>query len=98
MLNEGWDGNNARPVSAAVISNMRDVLNKCEDKDIESWVLFPDVNGNLYLDFKSDEVDAGLILAETSFSYFADDKDGKDIPFSSATFLQVMDSINAIVA
>ena len=98
LLNEGWDGNNAQPISPAVISNMQDVLNKCKDKDIESWVLFPDINGNLYLDFKSDEVDAGLILSETYISYFAKDKEGKDIPFSSAAFLQVMDGINAIVA
>ena len=97
-LKQGWDGNNAMPLSPAVISNMRAVLSRCKDKDIESWVLFPDVNGNLYLDFKSDETDAGLILSESSFSYFAGEKDEKDIPFSVASFLQVMNSINGIDA
>ena len=93
-LKQGWDGNNAQPVHPAVISNMRAVLRQCEEKDIKSWLIFPDADGNLYLDFKSEEIDAGIVLAESTFSYFADDKDAKDIPFSPATFIQVMDSIN----
>ena len=56
----------------------------------------PDVDGNLYLDFKSDETDAGIVLSETSFSYFANDKNEKDIPFSPSMFIQVMNSINNI--
>ena len=81
-LEQGWDGNNALPVHPAVISNMRAVLRLCEEKDIKSWLLFPDVDGNLYLDFKSDDIDAGIVLAEATFSYFANEKDIKDIPFS----------------
>ncbi len=97
-LEQGWDGSNAQPVHPDVISNMRAVLRQCEEKDIKSWLLFPDVNGNLYLDFKSDDIDAGIILSETTFSYFANEKDTKDIPFSPTIFIQVMNSINDTTA
>lgn len=96
LLKEGWEGNNAKPIHPAVINNMRAVLHQCKEKDIMSWLLFPDVDGNLYLDFKSDETDAGIVLSETSFSYFANDKNEKDIPFSPSMFIQVMNSINDI--
>ena len=95
-LKQGWDGNNAQPVHPAVLSNMRAVLHQCNEKDMASWLLFPDVNGNLYLDLKSDNIDAGIVLAENTFSYFTDEKDGKDIPFSPTTFIQVINSINDI--
>lgn len=98
VLKQGWDGNNAQPVHPAVLKNMRAVLHLCKEKDISSWLLFPDVNGNLYLDLKSDHVDAGMVLAESTFSYFTDEKDAKDIPFSPTAFLQVLDSINDIAA
>ena len=61
-------------------------------------VLFPDVNGNLYLDLKSENIDAGIILSDRSFSYFTDDNDEKDIPFSLDIFMQVLRSINKIAA
>ena len=97
-LSQGWDGNNALPLSVRVCSNMQAVLLSCQDDDIEQWVLFPDINGNLYLDLKSDVVDAGIILSDKSFSYFTDDKDEKDIPFSHDIFMQVLRSINKIAA
>lgn len=97
-LSQGWDGNNAKPISSRVYNNMQAVLLCCQDNDIERWVLFPDVNGNLYLDLKSDDVDAGIILSDKSFSYFTDDKDEKDIPFSPDIFMQVLRSINKIAA
>ena len=97
-LSQGWDGNNAKPISSRVYNNMQAVLLSCQDNDIERWVLFPDVNGNLYLDLKSDDVDAGIILSDKSFSYFTDDKDEKDIPFSPDIFMQVLRSINKIAA
>ena len=93
-LKEGWDGNNAAPVNPIVADNIRSVLQKCKDVDVASWVLFPDVNGNLYLDFKSDQIDAGIILSEHSFSYFAGDKDEQNVPFSVPVVLQVIKSIN----
>jgi hypothetical protein len=65
----------------------------CNDEDIEHWVLFPDVDGRLYLDLKSDDVDAGVILSDKSFSYFAGDKDGEDIPFAPDVFVQVLRNI-----
>lgn len=61
-------------------------------------MLFPDINGNLYLDLKSDEVDAGIILSDKSFSYFTDDNDEKDIPFSPDIFIQVLRNINKLAA
>ncbi|MBR6187594.1 MAG: hypothetical protein IKQ59_01365 [Prevotella sp.] len=97
-LSQGWDGNNAQPVSTRVCNNMQAVLLCCQDNDIEQWTLFPDINGNLYLDLKSDDVDAGIILSDKSFSYFTDDKDEKDIPFSPDILLQVLRSINKIAA
>ena len=72
---------------------MQAVLLCCQDNDIEQWVLFPDINGNLYLDLKSDRVDAGVVLSDKSFSYFADDKDKKE-----EVFMRVLRSINKIAA
>ena len=96
-LSQGWDGNNAQPISVCVYNNMQTVLLSCRDSDIEHWALFPDVNGNLFLDLKSDDVDAGIILSDKSFSYFTDDKDDKNIPFSPEIFIQVLRSINKLV-
>ena len=95
-LSQGWDGNNALPISVSACNNMQSVLLSCQDNDIEHWVLFPDINGNLYLDLKSDDVDAGIILSDKSFSYFTDDKYEKDIPFSTDIFMQVLRSINKL--
>jgi hypothetical protein len=92
-LSRGWDGNNAQPISPRTCDNMQAVLMSCNDEDIEHWVLFPDVDGRLYLDLKSDDVDAGVILSDKSFSYFAGDKDGEDIPFAPDVFVQVLRNI-----
>lgn len=97
-LRQGWDGNNAQPISVRTRNNMQTILLSCKDDDIEHWVLFPDVNGNLYLDLKSENIDAGIILSDGSFSYFTDDNDEKDIPFSLDIFMQVLRSINKIAA
>ena len=97
-LNKGWDGNNAQPISTRTCNNMQAVLMFCRDEDIEHWVLFPDVDGRLYLDLKSDKIDTGVILSDKSFSYFAEDKDGEDIPFSQDVFLEVLRSINKMAA
>lgn len=93
-LEEGWDGNSAAPINRVVVGNMRSVIQNCKESDLASWLLFPDVDGNLYLDFKSEEVDAGIILSEHSFSYFVGDKDERNVPFSVPVVLQVITSIN----
>lgn len=95
-LEAGWDGNNAQPVSPQACYNMEAILASCNEEDIENWILFPDVNGNLYLDLKSEDIDAGIILSGNTFSFFTDEKDEKDIPFTPDIFLSVIRSINCL--
>lgn len=97
-LGQGWDGNNALPISFGAYNNMLAVLLSCQNEDIEKWVLFPDVNGNIYLDLKSDAIDAGIILSDKSFSYFTDEKDEQGIPFSPDIFIEVLRGINKLAA
>lgn len=93
-LEKGWDGYNAVPLKPAVVENLQSLLKKCGEDDVAPWVLFPDVDGNIYLDFKSDQVDAGIIISEKEFSYFVDDKDERNVPFSESAVLHVIKNIN----
>ena len=97
-LRQGWDGNNALPIDQRTYSNMQAVLLCCHDEDVEQWLLFPDIDGSLYLDLKSDKADAGIILSSNAFSFFTDDHAEKDIPFSTDVFMKVLRSINKLVA
>ena len=93
-LEKGWDGYQAAPLKPVVVGNIRSLLKKCKEDDVAPWVLFPDVDGNVYMDFKSSLTDAGIIISEKHFSYFVDDKDEQNVPFSTSAVLQVIKNIN----
>jgi len=95
-LDEGWDGFYAKPVNREVLIRLENLLGKMDIHDINKWAIFPDLDGNLYLDLKSTSKYAGINIYNSTFSYFVEDETlhgQDDIPFSIDELIKVMKSV-----
>lgn len=65
---EGWDGDNARPLSPKVSKHFLQLLGKSSEGDLMDWNIFPELNGTLILE--NEKNSAQINLADKEFSYF----------------------------
>ena len=90
-LKEGWDGFYAKPMQCEVLARMKELLKSVNIYDLDKWVIFLDLDGNLYLDSKSK--DAGINIYGDSFSYFYEDEvlyGENHIVFSADKLIKIM--------
>ena len=65
---QGWDGNDAMPLSADVVKNFKLVLEESTDDMLAGWTIFPAANGSLLLEYKPCE--AGINIGRDDYSYY----------------------------
>jgi len=95
-LKQGWDGYGALPIEDEAIRNIERVLMVSEFSDFSKWIIFPDVDGSIYLDLKSDIKEAGINIFSNRFSYFIKDKKlagDKNINFDVPVFIKIMKTL-----
>ena len=93
---QGWDGENASPLTPQVVDNFNQVLNQIDKHLLQGLTIYPEINGTLLID--STKREAGISLGDQRFSYYEIDGDkisGQDgIPFTAEALSQVIARIN----
>lgn len=93
---EGWDGENAVPLTKKVVDNFNLMLEQLDIKMFQGLTIYPETNGSLLID--STKREAGISLGEQKFSYYviSDDKvtGENSIPFSVKAISEVISMIN----
>ena len=98
-LAAGWDGEGGLPIEKRVIGNVRKMLTSCDENILAHWLLFPDTNGTLLLQYDGTDKDASISIGNTAFSYFVD-KDNQPVDsaekvkFSPSRLIQTIEHIN----
>lgn len=92
----GWDGENAVPLTKKVIDNFNLILEQVDAHLLCNLTIYPETNGTLLID--STKREAGISLGDNNFSYYEIDGDkvkGKNaIPFSVSAVSEVISLIN----
>lgn len=65
---KGWDGDDALPISTAVVKNFKKVLQKSTDSELYGWTIYPAANGTLLLQHK--ERKSGINIGAKGYSYY----------------------------
>lgn len=65
---QGWDGDDARPLNLQAIRNFKTVLRNANDGVLQGWTIFPAANGSLLMEYKPCE--AGINIGKNDFSYY----------------------------
>ena len=93
---QGWDGEDASPLTAKVVSNFCRVLGVVDKHLLQGLTIYPETNGTLLID--SVKREAGISLGDERFSYYEINNNqvtGKNgIPFSVAEFIETIKHIN----
>ena len=93
---QGWDGEEASPLTPQVVDNFNQVLNQIDKRLLQGLTIYPETNGTLLID--STKREAGISLGDQRFSYYVIEGDkitGQDgIPFTPEAFAQVIARIN----
>lgn len=98
-LTTGWDGEGGLPIEKRVIGNVRKMLTSCDERILAHWLLFPDTNGTLLLQYDGTDKEASISIGNTAFSYFVD-KDNQPVDsaekvkFSPSRLIQTIEHIN----
>lgn len=92
---QGWDGENASPLTPQVVDNFNKVLNQIDKHLLQGLTIYPETNGTLLID--STKREAGISLGDERFSYYEIEGDkitGQDgIPFTAEALEQVIAQI-----
>ena len=92
-LKENWDDDGALPIESKTIRNVKQLIERADDSDLEKWVIFPDVNGTILLESKSG--DAVISIGNHDFSYSGKNQRGSHERLTTASLLNVMRQITA---
>jgi hypothetical protein len=95
----GWDGEGGLPIEKKAIGNVRKMLKACDGNVLDHWLLFPDTNGTLLLQYNGTDKDASISIGNTAYSYFVDKNDqpvdsAENVKFSVASLIQTINHIN----
>lgn len=93
---QGWDGEDASPLTPQVVDNFNQVLNQIDKHLLQGLTIYPETNGTLLID--STKREAGISLGDHRFSYYEIEGDkiaGQDgIPFTAEALSQIIARIN----
>lgn len=93
---QGWDGEDASPLTPQVVDNFNQVLNQIDKHLLQGLTIYPEANGTLLID--STKREAGISLGNQRFSYYEIEGDkitGQNgIPFTAEALAQVIARIN----
>lgn len=99
QLEDGWDGADSKAIDSRCVTKLRASLNRATDKQLTSWMLFPDARGFLYFDYTGEHCSAGITMTADSLIYFIQKGDvlekNDGIPFSSSNLISILKSVNA---
>lgn len=69
-LQDGWDGIKSKSINSRIIDKLKDTLRLCDNNNIANISVFPQANGNLYIDYTKNEDIAGITLSEDKVIFF----------------------------
>ncbi len=69
-LQDGWDGIKSKSINSRIIDKLKDTLQLCDNNNIANISVFPQANGNLYIDYTKNENIAGITLSEDKVIFF----------------------------
>jgi hypothetical protein len=75
------------------------MLLECDGEILSSWLLFPDTNGTILLQYAGGDKDASISIGKTAFSYFVDDgkqnvEESACVDFSPSGIIKTISHIN----
>lgn len=91
-LKSNWDDDNALPIEKQTIKNARVLIDKANEADLKDWVIFPDTNGTILLENKTN--DATISLGNKSFSFISKSLRGSNQKYSVSALLNTIRTIN----
>ena len=92
-LKANWDDEGALPIEPKTIRNVKQLIERSDDSDLEKWVIFPDINGTILLESKSGN--ATISVGNRDFSYSSKKQKGSHKRLTIASLLNVMRQIVA---
>lgn len=70
-----WDEEGALPIEEAVVRHTDEILHLLREYSPRQWLLFPDTNGTLYMQYRSGK--GGLSIGTDTFSFFVEEPGGE---------------------
>lgn len=68
-LPANWDHEQALPISPKVGNEVRNIINECQDYQLEHLAIFPNRSGNIFMQWETTKGDACLAISEKGLSY-----------------------------
>ena len=76
-LNENWDHNDAPKISISVCDVASGVLEKCCDEQLNGLAIFPNINGNIFMQWRTAKGRACLGISDEKLFYDVVFSEGK---------------------
>ncbi|MBQ6279387.1 MAG: hypothetical protein IJK68_06670 [Muribaculaceae bacterium] len=95
-LCQDWDGRGAVPIDPKSIENVKAIAEHQWNWNFKLWQIAPGVNGEIFINFKSRNVLAGIVVGPDTYSYYIEKETlqgESNVPFDG---LQVSNLMNAI--
>ncbi|MCR5455811.1 MAG: hypothetical protein K6F33_12560 [Bacteroidales bacterium] len=90
-LQNNWDDDGALPMEPEVVKNVKKMIEKSKNGDLNEWTIFPDINGTILLENQKDTV---ISIGNTEFSYTSPHSKGSRIKFTPSVLLKTIREIN----
>ena len=78
MLRDNWDYEGAKPIHATVCRQAKALVVRLSENILKSLVVFPDVDGTLLFDVRSNNSHSTIFVCDNFFSYIVKKKSGNN--------------------
>lgn len=97
MLRDNWDYEGAKPIHATVCRQAKALVVRLSENILKSLVVFPDVDGTLLFDVRSDSSHSTIFVCDNFFSYILKKKSGNNEVVSGCSWNKDFD-VNAMIS
>ncbi len=97
MLRDNWDYEGAKPIHATVCRQAKALVVRLSENILKSLVVFPDVDGTLLFDVRSDSSHSTIFVCDNFFSYILKKKSGNNEVVSGCSWNKDSD-VNAMIS
>lgn len=96
-LSSNWDYAGAQAISPSVCNHVSEILAACDDKLLEGLAIFPNINGNVLMQWETSKGDACLSILSDKVVYdvnYGEEEKGGSLSFSEVpAFLSILNNI-----
>lgn len=97
ILRDNCDYEGAKPIHATVCRQAKALVVRLSENILKSLVDFPDVDGTLLFDVRSDNSHSTIFVCDNFFSYILKKKSGNNEVFSGCSWNKDFD-VNAMIS